>query len=506
MTLAVAPGSIAAPRPAVWRTHLCALAIVTGALLLMFRRDLGDLVHIWWTSTTFGHCLFIVPVVAWLVWQRREALAQLTPQGWAPGLAMVAAGGLAWLVGDAASVALARHVGLVTMLNGAVVSQLGPAVTRGLLFPLLYLYFAVPFGDGLEPPLQDVTVSMVMPMLHLVAIPATVDGVLIHAGRYWFEVAEACSGAKFVLAMLAYGALVANLCFRSWRRRALFMLVSLVVPVLANAVRAFGTIYAANLTSVERATGFDHIVYGWVFFGVVMALVMAAGWRWFDRAPDDPAFDPADLSTRARPLALVPAAALTLAIALAFPAWSAAVAARGSALPTALDLPPVAGWDRAPLDRNAIWSPHYPAADHFLLGRYANGQTRVDVAIAVFARQREGAELIAFGTGALREGDRWIRVADEAPIAGGSAMRIVTQARDGQTVERVIATWYRVGDTVAARGRTVKMATLAAHLGGGDPTAVALHASAIVRPGVDPRAEIARFVAAAGGARRLMTF
>lgn len=147
-----------------------------------------------------------------------------------------------------------------------------------------------------------------------------------------------------------------------------------------------------------------------------------------------------------------------------------------------------------------------PAADHFLLGRYANGQTRVDVAIAVFARQREGAELIAFGTGALREGDRWIRVADEAPIAGGSAMRIVTQARDGQTVERVIATWYRVGDTVAARGRTVKMATLAAHLGGGDPTAVALHASAIVRPGVDPRAEIARFVAAAGGARRLMTF
>jgi exosortase A len=503
MTVAMPHEAFAAPRAALWRTHLSALALVAAALLLLFHRDLGDLVHIWWTSTTFGHCLFIVPVVAWLVWQRRAELARLTPQGWAPGLAIVAAGGFAWLVGEAASVALARHVGLVTMLDGAVVTLLGPSVARGLLFPLGYLYFAVPFGDGLEPPLQDLTVAMVMPMLHAVGIPASVDGVLIHAGRYWFEVAEACSGAKFVLAMIAYGALVANLCFRSWRRRAVFMGVCLVVPVLANGLRAFGTVYAANLTSVERATGFDHIVYGWVFFGLVMALVMAAGWRWFDRAPDDAAFDPERVRVPARALALLPAAALTLAIALAFPAWSNVVASRPTALPAHLDLPAVPGWQRTGLDTNAPWAPHYPAADHFLLGRYARAGEAVDVSVAAFARQREGAELIAFGTGVLREGDRWIRVADEAPIAGGRVMRIVAQGRDGSTVERVVATWYRVGDTVTADGRRVKMATLAAHLGGGDPTAVALHASAVVRPGIDARAAIARFVAAAGGPRRL---
>jgi EpsI family protein len=316
-------------------------------------------------------------------------------------------------------------------------------------------------------------------------------------------VAEACSGAKFVLAMLAYGALVANLCFRTWTRRAVFMLVCLVVPVLANAVRAFGTIWAADLTSLERATGFDHIVYGWVFFGVVMALVMAAGWRWFDRAPDDPAFDPAAMATRARPLALPLAAMLTLAAAAAFPAWNAALAGRASVLPSRLSLPVVKGWRRAPLDTVAPWTASYPAADHFLTGRFASGAAAVDVQLAAFARQREGAELIAFGTGVLREGDRWIRVADEPSIAGGRVVRIVTQGTDGATVERLVATWYRVGDTVTADGKVVKMATLVAQLGGGDPTAVALHVSAVVRPGIDVRAQIARFVAAAGGPRRL---
>ena len=100
---------------------------------------------------------------------------------------------------------------------------------------------------------------------------------------YGFGRAEDLAGL-FVVAMIAYGALVANVCFTSWRRRAVFMAVCVVVPVLANGVRAFGTIYAAHLTSVRAATGFDHIVYGWIFFALVMAGVMAAAWRCPSRA------------------------------------------------------------------------------------------------------------------------------------------------------------------------------------------------------------------------------
>ena len=100
-----------------WPRHLAVLAAIALAILLMFRRDLADLAHIWWTSTTFGHCLFVGPVVAWLVWQRRRELAALTPVAWAPGLAVVALGGFGWLLGDAGGVALARHCGLLLELD-----------------------------------------------------------------------------------------------------------------------------------------------------------------------------------------------------------------------------------------------------------------------------------------------------------------------------------------------------------------------------------------------------
>lgn len=496
MTVAIHSSSFAGASHA-WRRQTGILGATTLLLLALFARDASDLVRIWWTSTTFGHCLFIGPVVAWLVWQRRAELAALTPSAWAPGLAIVAAGGLCWLAGDAAGVALARHLGLVTMVQGSVVTLLGPHIARGLLFPLLYAYFLVPFGEGLEAPLQQVTVAMTIPLLHLAGVPAHVDGVLISIPNGYFEVAEACSGAKFVIAMLAYGVLVANVCYVSWGRRAAFLGMALVVPVIANGLRAFGTIYAAHLTSVEAATGFDHIVYGWVFFGLVMAAVLAIGWRWFDRDPDAAWIDATRLRAPARTTDPWLAAALVLTVAAAFPAWSGFASARADVLPPRIALPDVTGWHQVPSSTRAPWSPNYPGADHFLIGRYADDRGRqVDLAIAVYASQREGHELIAFGVGPLREDDRWVRVTDLAPVAGGAAMRITAPG----PVARTVVSWYRVADTLTASPVAVKLATLRARLLGGRQAAVAVHISA-EEP--DAAAKIARFIAAVGPIDRL---
>ncbi|WP_420853351.1 exosortase A [Sphingomonas panacisoli] len=477
-----------------WRRPLIALGLVAAMLLLTFRRDVGDLAALYWTNTTFGHCLFIAPVIGWLVWIRRGELAELTPKSWAPGLALVATGGFAWLLGDAGTVSFARHLGLVMMLQGAVLTLLGPNVARGMLFPLAYALFLVPFGDFLEPPLQTITVWITMHLLHLVGVPATVDGVLITAGGKYFEVAEACSGSKFVIAMVAYGVLVANLCYRTWPRRLGFMAMALVVPVLANGLRAFGTIYAAVLTSVEQATGYDHIVFGWVFFGLVMAAVLAIGWKWFDRSPDAPAFDPAALQRPIRwRLDLPVAALLVLATALIFPGWSAAIAHRAQALPAHIDLPPVPGWTRAPVSAKAAWTPNYPGADHQLFGRYVDDRgNAVDIAIAVYGSQREGKEIVGFGIGAIQQDDRWVKIKDLDALNGGSVMAITAPG----PVERQVATWYRVGSVLTSNEKIVKLETLKAKLFGGPQRAVAIHLS--VEGDRDPRGAMTKFLAAVG--------
>ncbi|GGO98073.1 exosortase A [Stakelama pacifica] len=474
-----------------WSRHLLLLAGAIASLLILFRGDVGDLAYIYWNSTTFGHCLFILPVFGWLVWQRREGLAQLTPQSWYPGLLLVAGGGGLWLLGSAAGVALLRHLGLVLMMQGAAVTLLGPHIARAILFPLAFLLFLVPFGEMFEAPLQTVTVHMCMVLLHLFGVPAQVDGVLITIPNGYFEVAEACSGAKFLIAMMAYGTLVANVCYVSWKRRAGFMAMALVVPIIANGIRAFGTIYAAHLTSVEAATGFDHIVYGWVFFALVMAMVLAIGWRWFDRDPDAPWFDPADLPPPAR-LRTDPftATGLVIGIALAFLLWAGAIAGRADALPRAVALPELPGWTLVERRTHFPWAPHYPDADRLLIGQYRGPDgARVDLAVAIYAGQREGREVVGFGIGPIRENDQWVRIADEAPIRGGAVLRMTAPG----PVYRHVATWYDVAGTLTDSPNRAKLATLRAKLLGGKQRAVAILISVEDGGKGDPRAEIGRF-------------
>lgn len=277
--------------PPAWRMPLVRLALAWAGLIAFTAGEWAEMARQWWNASTYNHILLIPAILAWLVRLRWAELSRLAPQAWWPGLGLLAGGLLAWLLGSAAGVNLVAQFGAVVLLQGAVAVLLGPRVAAGLLFPLAYMLFLVPFGDEMIPALQAITAKIAVSLTHLSGVPATIDGVFIDTPAGLFEVAEACSGVKFLVAMIALGALVANLCFVSVKRRAVFMTAAVVVPVLANGVRAWGTIYIAQSRGVEFAAGFDHIVYGWVFFALVMAAVLGASWRFFDRSPDDPPID-----------------------------------------------------------------------------------------------------------------------------------------------------------------------------------------------------------------------
>ena len=257
MSAGIAPNHLILRRDApddAWRQQATLLAVAASAILLLFWHDFYAMASIWWNASTYNHCLLIPPLIAWLVWQRRAELAELTPTSWRPGLALAAAGAIAWLLGYAGGISLGRHLGLILMLQGAILTLLGKAVARGLAFPIFYLLFLVPFGDEVLPFMQTLTAKLAMMLLNVGGTPAHLQGVFITTPSGYFEVAEACAGVKFLVAMVALGALVANLCFRSWTRRVAFMIASVTVPVLANGVRAWGTIYVAEGTSVDYAS------------------------------------------------------------------------------------------------------------------------------------------------------------------------------------------------------------------------------------------------------------
>ena len=281
--------------PAHWQVPLGQLAAVVAALLVLFRSDWLAMAGQWWNSSTYNHILLVPAIIGWLVSMRLPQLLLLEPRCWWPGLVALGGAVLLWALGAFAGFAEVSEAGAVAMVMAMVPLLLGPRVTAGLAFPLFYCVFLVPAGDEMIPLLQTITAQLTIMLVHLSQVPATVDGVFIHTPVGLFEVAQACSGVKFLTAMIAFGALAANVCFVSWRRRLPFLVMCAVVPVLANGVRAWGTVYVAQSMGVAYAGGFDHIVYGWVFFGVVIAAIIGASWRFFDRPLDDPMIDAATI-------------------------------------------------------------------------------------------------------------------------------------------------------------------------------------------------------------------
>lgn len=495
--------AVAAPRTEVpaltgWRAHLAGLGAVAAALLVLFRRDAHDMAMLWWNASTYEHCLVILPVIGWLVWVRRDTLSRIAPRGWVLPLLWVAAGALGWLLGQAAGVAFARQLGLVMMLQGAVAALLGRAATAVLRFPLLYAVFLVPAGDALVPALQTLTARMCMALLALTHVPARLDGVFITTPGGWFKVAEACSGAKFLIAMIALGVLVAHLGFRRWSRRLGFLALCVVVPVLANGLRAFATIWVAQRVGAKAASGFDHIVYGWFFFAAVIALVMAVSWRFFDRAADAPVAAAAWIAgqdaRQRRTLPLAAAMLATLGTVLVAPAWGALVVATGTRpVPAAAHLPQLAGWIRIDRRDGEPWQPHFPGADRMLTGRYRDAAgDEVDLGAVFYAAQGPDRALVGYGHGAVDPDGRWSWAKDRPAPDGWKAERIEAP---GPTAREVL-TSYDVGGAVTGSATRVKLATLRHRLLGGDQRAAALLVSSPTDKG--GRAAIDRFLAVLG--------
>jgi exosortase A len=474
-----------------WRRHLLWLGLAWFVLLVIFYRDARQIVSIWYDSSTFNHCFFIIPIIGWLVWQRRDGLAALTPAAWAWGLLPVAAGALGWLLGEAGGISFARHLGLVLIGQGMAVTLLGPQISRALAFPIFYALFMVPAGEALVPILQMVTAEICMVLLNLFGVAAYLDGIFITTPHGYFAVAVACSGVKFLIAMTAYGALVSNVCFISWRRRLAFMAASVIVPILANGVRAWGTIYAAKWTDVPTAIAFDHIVYGFVFFALVISLLMAAFWRWFDRPVDDPWLDPVALAKiKFTPLPINFTAPILFGLTALAPAWSAISLASGGRAVVNISLPQIPGWQLT--DANVLgpaWQPRYVGADQLKLARYIDRQGRVvELAIAVYGYQAQGRELVGYGQGAEGIDGDWTWAEARSAPPGGQAVRLLAIG----PVAREVLTFNLVGGRLAGGAVGTKLATLKARLLADDQRAVAILVSSVepgragsARPAID---------------------
>jgi len=326
-----------------WLIVGAALAIGACAFGYIFRVEVAMAVRTWSDSDAFNHCFLVLPVAAYLAWERRQAIVATLP---APAFSVallaipVAA---AWFAADRLGILEGRQLTAMTLFQIMVLALVGFPAWRRLATPLLYLYFLVPFGEFLVPPLQNLVAHFASTGLTLLGVPTYSDGIIIEIPQGTFLVHQACSGMRFLIASAAFGVLYSCIMYTSPLRRVVFSLLALALAVVGNCFRVLGTILIAHFWGNIRAVETDHVLWGWGFYVIIGAALILIGFRFRQEPQPTPDMTPTASGH--------PAAAATLALAaIVFFAAVPRVAADyldrldfGSTITAAIPMPAISG-------------------------------------------------------------------------------------------------------------------------------------------------------------------
>lgn len=468
-------------RAAWWRAG-ASTVVVLLFLLGLYAEEAASAVRIWNSSPTYTHCYLILPISLYLIWDRRAVFSRYWPRPMLWPLLLLPPAGLVGMVAEVASIQEAQHFVLLGMIQIVLFSMLGWRVYMALLFPFLYLFFLVPSGEFMVPALQDFTAEFAVLALQLIGIPVYKDGIFISIPNGHFVVAEACAGLRFLVAALAFGFLFANMTYRSYGRRVTFVVLSIVVPIFANGLRAFGLIMIAHLSNHQLAVGVDHLVYGWLFFSLVIVLLIVIGMQFReDKADDDDAAAPPPPPTGGRigRFGAVTTAVLIVAAISIAPAYAGYVRSLEPDVDlTALTSPAVAGdWRR--VEATGDWRPRFPGADAILHQAYRHDGRQVDLFVAFYGRQRSDAEVVSHDN-RFYDDDTWRRSGHrraQIELAGERRPVILTEVLSHRR-KRLVVSRYWVDDTFTASGLKAKLLQARAELLTGRRPAAVVAASA----------------------------
>ncbi len=393
----------------VWRLSwgLVTMAVVVGLLSLWPFWDGLTRMWGWWIDQPeYSHGLLIPPVAAFLMWQQKDRLERIpfTANWW--GVAIVLLGGALLVVGELGTVYTAVQYAYVITLYGLILSFLGWSAFRLIAVPLLILLFMIPLPEfvmnNLSTKLQLLSSQIGAYVMRLFDVSVFVEGNVIDLGGYKLQVAEACSGLRYLFPLMTLGFLMAYFYKGALWKRALLFVSSIPITVLMNSVRV-GTIgIMVEHRGIEMAEGFLHEFQGWMVFmvsmGVMLGEIMVLNrigrergtWRQLFGV-EFPAPTPAGIPIRNRqlPRSFMAATALLLlfivvTIAIPRPVEMAPARVSFAQFPMTID-----AWRGRRGSLEAVFTDQLQL-DDYLLADYVSGGNVVNLYVAYYNSQRKG--------------------------------------------------------------------------------------------------------------------
>jgi len=264
-----------------WRFSLldwAVMAFAFGVSIVPFARVLNQLVGMWTSAPEYSHCLLIPAISAFLIFRERAVLARTPFAGSWLGVAVLLAGAGLWGIAELSTIWVIEQYAFLVVIYGLALALVGPAVFRRVWMAMLILAFMIPlpmfFSNSLSLHLELVSSAIGVDVIRLFSIPVYLDGNVIDLGVYQLQVAEACSGLRYLFPLMTLAFIVAYF-FRAalWKRAALF-LASVPIAILMNSLRIGLIGVTVAYWGQKMAEGVLHYFEGWVVFMISTALLL----------------------------------------------------------------------------------------------------------------------------------------------------------------------------------------------------------------------------------------
>jgi exosortase A len=261
--------------------NLIHLGIIVGAIGLLYVDVINKLVYDWIHLPDFSHG-FLIPLVSlYFVYERRNQLSTLSPSGNWAGLGVIILGILLLFLGNLAAEYFTMRFSILVVLGGIILFLLGKEFYKILLFPLIFLIFMIPipsiFMDRITFPMQLFASKVATNSLHLIGIPVLREGNIIKLSHTSLEVAEACSGIRSLISLLALSVVFAYFSQKETWKRIVVILSTFPIAIIANAARVSGTGILAYHYGENAAQGFFHGLSSWILFVVAFVCLFGVG-------------------------------------------------------------------------------------------------------------------------------------------------------------------------------------------------------------------------------------
>src|SRR5208282_4809295 len=194
------------------------------------------------------------------------------------GVVLVLMGGIMLLLGQLATVyTLVEYAYLVTLF-GLVLAFTGTAAFRWLFMPLFILVFMIPLPQfllaNLSTKLQLLSSEIGVYFMRLCGVSVFQEGNVIDLGGYKLQVAEACSGLRYLFPLMTLGFLMAYFYKGALWKRIVLFLSSIPITVIMNSVRVGIIGVTVDRWGAAMAEGFLHEFQGWMVFMISAALMV----------------------------------------------------------------------------------------------------------------------------------------------------------------------------------------------------------------------------------------